>query len=221
MIQFENWEIKYEGGLFARQYDNLSRVLLVQGVPDGYDWQMMVKAGDKFDILPLSPMEDGVGIVLTKDQLSISGYYTMQLVGTLQADGVTVRHTDLLRAFVSPSLSGDANWPTVPSEFSQVEQRILELNSHPPVPGENGFWLIWDPNADAYRESEYPVSEGMGYAGKDKAGIIKGGENLAISEDGVLSLVTADTAEQDNTKPMTSAGVYTLAGNIEVLLAAL
>lgn len=122
MIVFNNWQITHTGDLLARQYDNLSRTLLVKGVPEGYDWKMMVQAGDKFDILLLSPMEDGVGIVLTKDQLSISGYYTMQLVGTLQADGVTVRHTDLLRAFVSPSMSGDANWPTVPSEFSQLEQ---------------------------------------------------------------------------------------------------
>lgn len=221
MIQFENWEIKYEGGLFARQYDNLSRVLLVQGVPEGYDWRMMVKAGDKFDIIDLEPMEGGVGVILTEEQLCVAGHYRLQLVGTLRSDGVTTKHTNKLLVFVESSMSGDANWPTVPSEFTQVEQRILELNSHPPVPGENGFWLIWDPNADAYRESEYPVSEGMGYAGKDKAGIIKVGENLAISEDGVLSLVTADTAEQDNTKPMTSAGVYTLAGNIEVLLAAL
>lgn len=59
------------------------------------------------------------------------------------------------------------------------------------------------------------------YATKDKAGTIKVGDNLKISEDGVLSVDTTDTAQQDNTKPMTSAGVYTLAGNIEVLLATL
>lgn len=59
------------------------------------------------------------------------------------------------------------------------------------------------------------------YATKDKAGTIKVGDNLKISEDGVLSVDTTDTAKQDNTKPMTSAGVYTLAGNIEVLLATL
>ena len=61
----------------------------------------------------------------------------------------------------------------------------------------------------------------IGYATKDKAGTIKVGDNLKISEDGVLSVDTTDTAQQDNTKPMTSAGVYTLAGNIEVLLATL
>ena len=69
--------------------------------------------------------------------------------------------------------------------------------------------------------NEIKETESSGYATKDKAGTIKVGKNLAISEDGVLSVITTDTAEQDNTKPMTSAGVYTLAGNIEVLLAAL
>ena len=69
--------------------------------------------------------------------------------------------------------------------------------------------------------NEIKETGSSGYATKDKAGTIKVGENLAISEDGVLSVDTTDTAQQDNTKPMTSAGVYTLAGNIEVLLAAL
>lgn len=159
MIVFNNWKITHTGDILARQYDNLSRTLLVKGVPEGYDWKMMVQVGGNFDILTLAPMEDGVGIVLTKDQLSISGYYTMQLVGTLQADGVTVRHTDLLRAFVSPSLSGDANWPTVPSEFSQVEANIKELNDHPPIPGSNGFWLLWDTDRDEYVESQLALPE--------------------------------------------------------------
>lgn len=69
--------------------------------------------------------------------------------------------------------------------------------------------------------NEIKETGSSGYATKDKAGTIKVGKNLAISEDGVLSVITTDTAQQDNTKPMTSAGVYTLAGNIEVLLAAL
>ena len=69
--------------------------------------------------------------------------------------------------------------------------------------------------------NEIKETGSSGYATKDKAGTIKVGDNLKISEDGVLSVDTTDTAQQDNTKPMTSAGVYTLAGNIEVLLATL
>ena len=99
--------------------------------------------------------------------------------------------------------------------------KVIDLNNHPPIPGKNGYWLIWDTDKGAYVESELAVSGGMGFATPDSAGIIKVGNNLTISEDGVLSVITTDTAQQDNTKPITSAGVYTLAGNIEVLLAAL
>ena len=37
-------------------------------------------------------------------------------------------------------------------------------------------------------------------------------------KDGVLSVNTTDNAEKDNTLPISSAGVYTQIGNIEVLL---
>ena len=52
----------------------------------------------------------------------------------------------------------------------------------------------------------------------DTIGGIKIGNNLRISDDGVLSVETADAAEQDNTLPITSAAVYTAVGNIEVRL---
>ena len=162
MILFDNWRIKYVGELLAHQYDNLSRTLLVKGVPDGYDWAMMVQIKEYFDVIALAPMEEGVGVVLTEEQLSLDGYYSMQLVGTLKDDGVTKRHTNALQVYVGASLSGDANWPEVPSEFSQMEDRIRELNSHPPVPGTQGYWLIWDPDKDAYVESELPLPEGSG-----------------------------------------------------------
>lgn len=50
------------------------------------------------------------------------------------------------------------------------------------------------------------------------AGIIRVGENLKISADGVLSVDTATAVEEDNTRPVTSAAVQTTVGNIEILL---
>lgn len=44
------------------------------------------------------------------------------------------------------------------------------------------------------------------------------GENISISEDGKISVLTTDTAEVGNTKPITSAAVATQLGNIEILL---
>lgn len=65
--------------------------------------------------------------------------------------------------------------------------------------------------------TENPVS--VDIATTEKAGIITVGKNLSITKDGVLSVDTTDSAEQDNTKPITSAGVNLVVGNINALLA--
>ena len=61
---------------------------------------------------------------------------------------------------------------------------------------------------------------GLGVATEDTLGVIKVGSNLKIL-DGVLSVDTASLVQQDNTKPITSAAVYTELGNIEALLGAI
>ena len=43
-------------------------------------------------------------------------------------------------------------------------------------------------------------------------------DNTLILKDGALSVNTTDQMEQDNTLPITSAGVYATVGNIEALL---
>ena len=65
------------------------------------------------------------------------------------------------------------------------------------------------------------ATSGAAPATKERLGIIQVGENLKITEGGVLSVDTTNEANEDNTKPITSAGVFTQVGNIEVLLAAL
>ena len=47
---------------------------------------------------------------------------------------------------------------------------------------------------------------------------LKTDETLHFDENGVLGVNTTDEVEADNTLPMTSAGVYTQLGNIEILL---
>jgi hypothetical protein len=65
--------------------------------------------------------------------------------------------------------------------------------------------------------TENPIS--VDIATTEKAGIVTVGKNLSITEDGVLSVETTDDAEQDNTKPITSAGVNLVVGNINAILA--
>lgn len=55
-------------------------------------------------------------------------------------------------------------------------------------------------------------------ATRNKLGGVIVGDNLLVNSAGVLSVDTASSAESDNTKPITSAAVYTAIGNINALL---
>ena len=209
MIKFDNWHIENEGEILARQYDNLSRKLVIAGdIPEGYTWDLLVQTGGNLNIIRLSVMDGGIGVVLTAEMLALSGQYTLQLRGTLQADGVTVRHSNKIGVNIPDSLSGDEQWPEIPSEFTQMEQRMEDLNEHPPTPGANGMWMIWNPDTGEYEESDIPLPDGSGYAIGDGLKIV----------DGKLTVDTATEVEEDNTRPVTSGAVYVQLGNVEALL---
>lgn len=74
------------------------------------------------------------------------------------------------------------------------------------VNGQTGAVVIKEP-----KPYELPV------ASADILGGVKIGSGLKIQED-VLSVDVATKAEEDNTKPITSAAVNTLVGNIDALL---
>ena len=177
VIHYEDWRLWADPGLaIARQYDNLTRRLEITGdLPEGWDWTLLVEADrEHLDLIALRPMEGGLGVDLTAEMLALSGYYTIQLRGN---QGELVRHTNQVRIFIPDSLSGDANWPEVPSEFSQVEANIRELGEHPPIPGDEGFWLTWDLERDEYVTSDLPLPDvPEGPAGK--AATIKVGETV-------------------------------------------
>lgn len=159
MIVFNNWTLTVTG-LIARQYDNLSRRIDVEGdLPAGYTWQLLVQSGGNADTILLEATEKGAGALLTADNLSKAGEYYFQLRGILEADGVTRRHTNVVSAYIPESLTGLGTWPEVPTEFAQVEARILELYQHPPIPGSNGYWLVWDTDKDEYVESKLALPE--------------------------------------------------------------
>ena len=157
MIKFDNWLISYDGTILARQYDNLTRELRVEGsIPEGWDWDLLAQAGKNLDIIRLTQSENGLVVILTAEMLAVSGYYVLQLRAT---QGEKVRHTNVIRVIVSESLSGDVQWPEVPSEFTQTEEAIRELYAHPPIPGKDGFWMTWDVETDQYIQTELPLPD--------------------------------------------------------------
>lgn len=103
--------------------------------------------------------------------------------------------------------------------------KVIDLNNHPPVPGDNGYWMLWDTDSGAYVESDLPlpeVSSGGGswsqISGKP-FDTIDG--NTLVNRSGTLCVNTTDNAEQDNTRPITSSGVHVICGNINALLQAI
>ena len=105
--------------------------------------------------------------------------------------------------------------------------KVIDLNNHPPVPGGNGYWLLWDTNKGEYVESDLPLPEvsGGGSGGSwsqisDKPFDTIDGNTL-VSRSGTLCVNTTDDAEQDNTRPITSSGVHVICGNINALLQAI
>ena len=103
--------------------------------------------------------------------------------------------------------------------------KVIDLNNHPPVPGNKGYWMLWDTDRGAYVESDLPlpeVSSGGGswsqISGKPFNTI--DGSTL-VNRSGTLCVNTTDDAEQDNTRPITSSGVHVICGNINALLQAI
>lgn len=115
MILFKDWMIQVNG-MIARQYDNLSRRLDVVGeLPEGWSWELLVRADGREAVIELEPTDGGAGITLTRDQLSIAGYYSLQLRGT---KGEVVKHTNIAQPFVPESLTGTGQWPSAPGGVS-------------------------------------------------------------------------------------------------------
>ncbi|WP_130870936.1 hypothetical protein [Intestinimonas massiliensis (ex Afouda et al. 2020)] len=161
MIKFDNWAIAGTDLTPPRQYDSMTSTFVVSGdIPEGWSWELLVRAGGNLNVIPLSQESGNLTVTLTKEMLALSGTYHIQLKAT---KGNQVRHTNVLQVFVPPSLSGDTQWPVLPTAFSQALARMEAISHHPPVPGENGFWALWDIDTNVYRDSDFPLPEFSAY----------------------------------------------------------
>lgn len=156
VFEFSQWLISPRQGVVGRQYDNLSHSLVVEGdLPAGYTWDMLVEARGKYNVIPLTSTETGASAPLTDDQLAFGDtYYAFQLRGV---QGEIIHHTNAVQVYVPETIVGPGTWPVLPTEFSQAEANIRELNAHPPVPGENGYWMLWDLDTHSYVQSQLVV----------------------------------------------------------------
>ena len=213
-FSFSSWHIEASEGILGRQYDNLAHQIVVVGsLPESYSWDMLVECRGNYNVIPLTVNNTGASATLTADQLALSGYYDFQLRGTQDS---VIHHTNTTQVFIPDTIVGPGTWPVLPTEFSQAEAAIKELNAHPPIPGVTGYWMLWDLDTGEYVTSDIPLPQ-VGEGGVLRINSLD--ETLHLSQEGQLSVNTAKDAEQDNTLPITSAAVYTELGNIDALLA--
>lgn len=203
MILFKNWKISANGKLLAMQYDNLSRELKVVGeIPEGYTWSAMVQVGELFDIILLEPQADGsLSSSLSAQQLSVSGNYVVQLKGV--KDNV-VRHTNQLSVFVGDSLSGDANWPEIPSEFTQIEQRVYEAMNNAVASEE--MTIAARDSARMFANNAESMANAAAEDAEATESFKNMAENAALRAD--KSWLAADTAAKDAKASETSVATF-------------
>ena len=156
ILTFADWKLSTQrGASLGHQYDNLTSELIVQGdLPEGWEWDILVSAGGNGDTWHLTLGDGQASITLTEDNLSVSGEYYLQLRGI---KGEQARHTNIVTAYNFRSLSGAGQWPTLPTEWIQAEKDVKELYAHPPVPGEDGYWQLWDLTTHSYQPSQLVV----------------------------------------------------------------
>lgn len=112
----------------------------------------------------------------------------------------------------------------------QIANAVAEYMTQHPIEGEAGGHytpVITQPTDNTMRVSFTPSKADMPEVDPVTVNLPVGensGQNVTYGsglkyEGGVLSVETTDLMEQDNTLPITSAGVHTVVGNIEALLA--
>lgn len=123
-------------------------------LPEGWDLKVDVAKDGEKNIIQLNRRDNVYYALLTSSMLADDGVYEMQVRGTL---GDQVRHSNIFLSHVHNSINAtDSFPPPLPSEFEQMEDRLTSINNNPPQPGENGYWLIWDPDDMEYKESDIP-----------------------------------------------------------------
>lgn len=104
-------------------------------------------------------------VQLTNEILSYGGRYIFQLRGYTDTQ---TYHSDIFESWVNASIEYQDDCKQtdcgcdckLPTEFYQVEDNVTEINNHPPYPGDNNKWMIWDVNKHQYVESDIDVISG-------------------------------------------------------------
>lgn len=153
---------------------------------------------------------------ITQNDTVYHGYNGKYQVVASGADGYS-KTSDYAPLSVHPIL--DNSTPADPPAFAPTAaQKLMDSISVKALAAERAAIRA---ETAAKRADEIMADESFSWlpiASQTAAGTVRVGDNLTISDTGVLSVTTTDTVDKDNTKPITSAAVQSIVGNIEVIL---
>ena len=121
-----------------------------------------------------------------------------------------------LRYYVGETLAKSRIWGTYVARAMDTPSETT-----PPEPEKGWVDQVLEAGTSAKEAAERAEEAAKKAENAVPAGSLSIGNGLKWDADGKLAVDTADNVEQDNTKPVTSAAVYTEIGNIEALLAAI
>lgn len=197
MIKFSNWSIKANGPILCRQNDNKTHTVEVVGeIPEGWSWYLLLGYDSKKNSIRMTQDVNGLRVTLEATMVPFAGLYKVEL---LAVDGERKKHTNILLTNVPHTLSQDSDWPEIPTEFVQTEERIREMYEHPPIPGENGYWMLWDPELGQYLESDIPLPS-----------VAPGSGNVSSSE--IKTIKVLDRSEYESLETKDKRTLYLIRG---------
>lgn len=109
----------------------------------------MVKT-QQYNSIPMTRDNNIIYVTLTSDMMPVGGKYIGQFEMTKDSQ---IMQTDQFEFWVNNSINLNAVWTPIPTTFEQLAENVRIMQLHPPVPGNNGFWLIWDVENSEYQES--------------------------------------------------------------------
>lgn len=110
--------------------------------------------GALYTLINLERVENTCTTVVSNEILPFNGQYIMRLKGQ---SGDNVFYSEYFDAWIKYSIQPGETYNPIPNQYYQIERNIEELNAHPPIPGDDGYWLIWNLTTKQYEESTFPL----------------------------------------------------------------
>lgn len=108
----------------------------------------------QYNQIPLTRDNNIIFTKLTADMIPVGGKYVGQFEMT---KGQQLAQTEKFEFWVENSINLNEVWTPIPTTFTELATNTRILQQHPPIPGDKGYWMLWDLETSEYKTSVYPL----------------------------------------------------------------